>query len=90
MLLTSTRKTTSCGVPAGMCVGPLIAQHRFVRITSQAVEFSIKDLKEKRIVKTQYSLPDFIIKLLEHVPDHYRHAIRYGTLMRYMLRAEKT
>jgi hypothetical protein len=56
---------------------PPIAEHRFIGITNQAVKFSTKDLKQKRVVETRYSLADFVINLAEHVPDHYRHAIRY-------------
>jgi len=56
---------------------PPIAQHRFTAVTEQHVEFLTKDLKEKRVVQTRYSLSEFVEKLAEHVPDHYRHAIRY-------------
>ena len=56
---------------------PPIAQHRFTEITKEHVEFSTKDLKEKRVIQTRYSLSKFVEKLAEHVPDHYRHAIRY-------------
>jgi hypothetical protein len=56
---------------------PPIAQHRFTEVTKEHVEFLTKDLKEKRVIQTRYSLSEFVEKLAEHVPDHYRHAIRY-------------
>src|ERR1019366_95118 len=55
---------------------PPIAQHRFEEITDREVEFLTKDLKEKRVVTTQYLIEEFVATLAEHVPDHYRHAIR--------------
>jgi hypothetical protein len=60
---------------------PPIAQHRFLNITEEDVEFSTKDLKEKRVLTTRVSIADFIAKLADHVPDHYRHAIRYFGLL---------
>lgn len=60
---------------------PPIAQHRFISITEREVEFSAKDLKEKRVVKIRESVEDFVRRLAEHVPDHYRHAIRYYGLL---------
>ena len=60
---------------------PPIAEHRFVSITDQEVQFLTKDLKQKRVAKTRYSLQEFVAILAEHVPDHYRHAIRYFGLL---------
>jgi len=40
-----------------------------------------KDLKQKRVVTTRYSLLEFVAILTEHVPDHYRHGIRYFGLL---------
>ena len=60
---------------------PPIAQHRLIKITEQEIEFSTKDLKEKRELTTRYSVADFVAKLAEHVPDRYRHAIRYFGLL---------
>jgi len=60
---------------------PPIAQHRFVEITDQEVKFWTKDLRLKRKVITGYSLEEFVNTLAEHVPDLYRHAIRYFGLL---------
>ncbi len=60
---------------------PPIAQHRFTKITDREVEFLTKDLKEKRVVTTHYSIEEFVDALAEHVPDRYRHAMRrFGLL----------
>lgn len=60
---------------------PPIAQHRFTKITNREVEFSTKDLKEKRVVTTQYLIEEFVDALAAHVPDRYRHAVRrFGLL----------
>jgi hypothetical protein len=60
---------------------PPIAQHRFLRITDSEVVFWTNDLREKRRVETRYSLQGFIATLTHHVPDRYRHAMRYFGLL---------
>lgn len=60
---------------------PPIAQRRFTRITEQEIVFWTKDLRQKRVVQTQYSVADFVALLGEHVLDRYRHAIRYFGLL---------
>lgn len=60
---------------------PPIAQRRFVSVTEREVEFLTKDKKQKRLVTTRYSIEQFIDLLAEHVPDRYRHAIRYFGLL---------
>ncbi len=60
---------------------PPIAQHRFVKITDREVQFWRKDLKLKRKELTQYSIEEFVAVLAEHVPDRYRHAMRYFGLL---------
>jgi hypothetical protein len=60
---------------------PPIAQRRFVEITDREVGFRTKDLKEKRVVESRYSIEAFVAALSEHVPDRYRHAIRYFGLL---------
>ncbi len=60
---------------------PPIAQHRFVKITDREVQFLTKDKKQKRVVIIRYSIEEFVARLAEHVPDHYRHAIRYFGLL---------
>jgi hypothetical protein len=60
---------------------PPIAQRRLLRVTDGEVEFWTKDKRQKRRVKTRHSLPDFVAALAEHIPDHYRHQIRYFGLL---------
>ena len=56
---------------------PPIAQHRITKVTDREVEFWKKDLKLKQRIKLRLSIAEFISVLADHVPDHYRHAIRY-------------
>jgi hypothetical protein len=56
---------------------PPIAEHRIIKVTDREVEFWKKDLKLKRRVNIRCSLEEFVALLSEHVPDRYRHAIRY-------------
>jgi len=60
---------------------PPIAQRRFVKVTHREVEFLTKDKPENRVVTTRYSIEEFIALWAEHVPDRYRHAIRYFGLL---------
>jgi hypothetical protein len=60
---------------------PPIAQHRFAEITDQEVQFWRKDLRQKQQVLTRYQIKDFVATLAEHVPDRYRHSIRYFGLL---------
>jgi hypothetical protein len=56
---------------------PPIAEHRFVKIGNGEVQFQSKDLKLNKWVVTRYRVEDFVIALADHIPDQYRHAIRY-------------
>lgn len=60
---------------------PPIAQHRFTKIEDGEVRFMRKDLKLKKWVETPYSIEDFVSTLADHIPDRYRHAIRYFGLL---------
>jgi hypothetical protein len=60
---------------------PPIAQRRFVKVTDREVKFVTKDKAAKRMVTTRYSIEEFIALWAEHVPDRYRHAIRYFGLL---------
>jgi Putative transposase/Transposase zinc-binding domain len=60
---------------------PPIAQYRFVEITDREVRFSAKDKIGKRRVQISVSPQEFVAMLAEHVPDRYRHAIRYFGLL---------
>lgn len=60
---------------------PPIAEHRFVRLSDRDVEFLTKDLKQKQTVVTRQSIEEFVSTLAEHVPDFYRHGMRYFGLL---------
>ena len=60
---------------------PPIAQHRFQRIDSREIRFLTKDTRTKKTVETTYSPAEFLTALADHIPDHYRHNIRYFGLL---------
>lgn len=60
---------------------PPIAQHRFEETTDASVRFSFKDKRLKRRVSSECSPTEFVALLAEHVPDRYRHAVRYFGLL---------
>lgn len=60
---------------------PPVAQHRFVEVTEREVELWTKDKRQKRGVRIRFSNEEFVAALAEHVPDHYRHAIRHFGLL---------
>ncbi len=60
---------------------PPIAQHRFRRIDHREIRFLTKDTRTKQAVKTTYSPTEFLAALADHIPDHYRHNIRYFGLL---------
>ena len=60
---------------------PPIAQHRFRQIDRQEIRFLTKDTRTKRAVTTKYSTADFLTTLADHIPDRYRHNIRYFGLL---------
>jgi hypothetical protein len=60
---------------------PPIAQYRILTSNDEEISFRTMDHKMKREVVTRYAPEDFIRALSDHVPDHYRHAIRYFGLL---------
>jgi hypothetical protein len=60
---------------------PPIAQYRFLKITDREVRFWTKDKIQKRRVNISCTPEEFVATLAEHVPDRYRHAIRYFGLL---------
>ena len=60
---------------------PPIAQHRFRTITRQKIRFVTKDTCTRRVVETTYTPAAFLATLADHIPDHYRHSIRYFGLL---------
>ena len=58
-----------------------IPEYRIVKITDSEVHFWIKDKRLKRRVTIRCSLEEFVTALAEHVPDRYKHSIRYFGLL---------
>jgi Putative transposase/Transposase zinc-binding domain len=58
-----------------------IALRRLSKVTEREVTFLTKDAKAKQSIPRRYSLWSFVALLAEHVPDHYRHGIRYFGLL---------
>ena len=60
---------------------PPIAEHRITKVTEREVEFWTKDSRSQQLVKKCVSIKDFLSLLSDHVPDRYRHAVRYYGLL---------
>ena len=60
---------------------PPIASWRLLEVTDREVVFIAKDTKAGRLVPTRCLLSEFVRLLAQHVPDLYRHAIRYYGLL---------
>jgi hypothetical protein len=60
---------------------PPIAQHRFREINRQEIRFVTKDTRTKQIVETLYTPAKFLTTLADHIPERYRHNIRYFGLL---------
>jgi hypothetical protein len=60
---------------------PPIAQHRFRTISRQEIRFVTKDTRTRRTVETSYTPSAFLAALADHVPDRYRHSVRYFGLL---------
>jgi hypothetical protein len=59
---------------------PPIAQHRFVEI-GPTVKFLTKDTITKETVLDEFPKAEFVRILADHVPDRYRHSVRYFGLL---------
>jgi Putative transposase/Transposase zinc-binding domain len=60
---------------------PPIATWRLLKITKSDMEFVAKDTRAGFPIRTRKPLPEFVRLLAAHVPDHYRHGIRYFGLL---------
>ena len=60
---------------------PPIAQHRFRKIDGQEIRFVTKDRSTGQAVETTYTPAAFLATLADHIPDRYRHNIRYFGLL---------
>lgn len=60
---------------------PPVAQHRLKRSSDNEVEYLAKDTRTKQFVQRRYILSEFVSTLMQHVPHHGRHAMRYFGLL---------
>jgi putative transposase/transposase-like zinc-binding protein len=60
---------------------PPLASWRVSEVTDGKVVFVAKDTKTKRLLPTPCQLSDFVRLLMPHVPDSYRHSVRYFGLL---------
>jgi hypothetical protein len=60
---------------------PPIAQHRFQEIDGPVVKFLTKDTATKETVLDELPKQEFVQILADHVPDRYRHSVRYYGLL---------
>jgi hypothetical protein len=60
---------------------PPIAMGALINVTDSEVEFWAKDSRQKRRVRLRQPIAEFVSALSEHVPDRYRHAVRYFGLL---------
>lgn len=58
-----------------------IAQRRIRGIVGDSVKFETKDTKIKENVLDEMPKQKFIEALADHIPEHYRHAVRYYGLL---------
>ena len=62
-------------------LGDRLAQHRFRKIDHHEIRFLTKDTRTKQMVLTRSTTSDFLATLADHIPDRYRHNIRYFGLL---------
>lgn len=60
---------------------PPLAEYRLLPSEDQRVRFLTLDKKQKQQITTAYSKGEFISRLADQVPDHYRHGVRYFGLL---------
>ena len=60
---------------------PPIASWRLLEVTDRDVEFLAKNTTAGLLVRTRHLLSDFVRLMAQHVPDEYRHGIRYFGLL---------
>ena len=60
---------------------PPLASWRLLEVTDREVVFVAKDTKTKSLVRTRRNFSDFVRLLAPHVPDSYRHSVRYFGLL---------
>jgi hypothetical protein len=60
---------------------PPIAQHRLRHVDHESVRFVTKDSRTKQLVSDTWLTRAFLAALADHLPDRYRHNIRYFGLL---------
>ena len=60
---------------------PPIAQHRLQRISTDHIEYQVKDTRNEKFALKRYTKVEFLDILIQHVPDRGRHAMRYFGLL---------
>ncbi len=60
---------------------PPIAEYRLERITDKTVAYLGKDTAANGSVRLRFSNEGFVDSLKDHVPDRFRHAMRYFGLL---------
>jgi len=60
---------------------PPIASWRLLKVIGKEVIFVAKDTRRKALVSTQAQIVDFVRVISQHVPDKYKHSIRYFGLL---------
>lgn len=68
---------------------PPVAQHRFRKIGRQEIRYMTKDTRTKTRVETVFTPEEFLGALGDHVPDRYRHGVRYFGLLAPRLKSQK-
>jgi Putative transposase/Transposase zinc-binding domain len=56
---------------------PPIAQRRITQIEKGIVTFWAKDKKLRRLVEVRLSFAEFVDAWIQHIPERYRHSMRY-------------
>jgi Putative transposase/Transposase zinc-binding domain len=58
-----------------------ISQKRILDVTRKRVAYRSKDTRTKMVLESSCTLAEFIALLSQHVPDRYRHSMRYFGLL---------
>ena len=58
-----------------------ISQRRILKVSEMEVVYQSKDTRNKAIQETHSTPAEFVALIAEHVPDRYRHSMRYFGLL---------
>lgn len=68
---------------------PPVALHRFRKVGRQEIRYMTKDTRTKTRVETVFTPEGFLSALADHVPDRYRHGVRYFGLLAPRTKSQK-